>query len=232
MIARRRASERGHADHGWLDTRHTFSFADYHDPGFMGFHALRVINEDRVQPAMGFGTHAHRDVEILTWVLEGALQHRDNLGNGSVIYPGDLQRMSAGTGVSHSEYNASRDDPVHFLQMWILPHSTGLAPAYEQRRFGISDRQGRMKLLASPDGRDGSVRIHQDICLYTTMLTPGERVSAALGVGRSGWLQVSHGTVDVNGVRLNEGDGAAITGETRLDLSAPDHTEVLLFDLA
>lgn len=232
MITRRPASERGHADHGWLDTRHTFSFADYHDPGFMGFHALRAINEDRVQPAMGFGTHAHRDIEILTWVLEGALQHRDNLGNGSVIYPGDLQRMSAGTGVSHSEYNASRDDPVHFLQIWILPHTTGLAPAYEQRRFGISDRQGRMKLLASPDGRDGSVRIHQDICLYTTMLTPGERVSAALGVGRSGWLQVSHGTVEVNGVRLDEGDGAAIAGETRLDLSAPDHTEVLLFDLA
>jgi hypothetical protein len=198
----------------------------------MGFHALRVLNEDRVQPAMGFGTHGHRDMEILTWVLEGALQHRDSLGHGSVIYPGDLQRMSAGTGVNHSEYNASRDDPVHFLQMWIVPHTTGLAPEYEQRRFGISDRQGRMKLLASPDGRDGSVRIHQDICLYTTMLTPGERVSAALGVGRSGWLQVSHGTVDVNGVRLDEGDGAAITGETRLDLAAPDHAEVLLFEFA
>jgi quercetin 2,3-dioxygenase len=231
MITRRPAAARGHADHGWLDTRHTFSFADYHDPAFMGFHALRVLNDDRVQPAMGFGTHGHRDMEILTWVLEGALQHRDSLGNGSVIYPGDLQRMTAGTGVNHSEYNASRDDPVHFLQMWIVPDTIGLAPGYEQRRFSISDRQGKMKLLASPDGRDGSVRIHQDICLYTTMLTPGERVSATLGAGRSGWLHVSHGVVEANGVRLEEGDGAAITGETQIDLVAPDHTEVLLFDL-
>jgi redox-sensitive bicupin YhaK (pirin superfamily) len=232
MITKRPAVARGHADHGWLDTRHTFSFADYHDPEHMGFHALRVINEDRVQPAMGFGTHGHRDMEILTWVLEGALQHRDSLGNGSIIYPGDLQRMSAGTGVSHSEYNASRDDPVHFLQMWIVPDVTGLAPGYEQRRFTISDRQGKMKLLASPDGRDGSVRIHQDIRLYTTMLTPGERVSAVLGSGRSGWLQVSRGVVEANGMRLDEGDGAAITGETQVELVAPDHTEVLLFDLA
>jgi redox-sensitive bicupin YhaK (pirin superfamily) len=232
VITRRPAAERGHADHGWLDTRHTFSFADYHDPEHMGFHALRVINEDRVQPAMGFGTHGHRDMEILTWVLEGALQHRDSLGNGSIIYPGDLQRMSAGTGVSHSEYNASRDDPVHFLQVWIVPDVAGLAPEYEQRRFTISDRQGKMKLLASPDGRDGSVRIHQDICLYTTMLTPGERVSASLGAERSGWLQVSRGVVEVNGMRLDEGDGAAITGETQIELVAPDHTEVLLFDLA
>jgi redox-sensitive bicupin YhaK (pirin superfamily) len=231
MITRRPAAARGHADHGWLDTRHTFSFADYHDPEFMGFHALRVLNDDRVQPAMGFGTHGHRDMEILTWVLEGALQHRDSLGNGSVIYPGDLQRMTAGTGVNHSEYNASRDDPVHFLQMWIVPDTIGLAPGYEQRRFSISDRQGKMKLLASPDGRDGSVRIHQDICLYTTMLTPGERVAATLGAGRSGWLHVSHGVVEANGVRLEEGDGAAITGETQIDLVAPDHTEVLLFDL-
>jgi quercetin 2,3-dioxygenase len=232
MITRRPASARGHADHGWLDTRHTFSFADYRDPEFMGFHALRVLNEDRVQPAMGFGTHGHQDMEILTWVLEGALQHRDSLGNGSIIYPGDLQRMTAGTGVSHSEYNASRDDPVHFLQIWIVPDTAGLAPAYEQRRFSISDRQGKMKLLASPDGRDGSVRIHQDICLYTTMLTPGERATATLGAGRSGWLQVSHGVVEANGIRLEEGDGAAIGGETRIDLVAPDHTEVLLFDLA
>jgi quercetin 2,3-dioxygenase len=231
MITRRPASARGHADHGWLDTRHTFSFADYHDPEFMGFHALRVLNEDRVQPAMGFGTHGHRDMEILTWVLEGALQHRDSLGNGSVIYPGDLQRMTAGTGVNHSEYNASRDDPVHFLQMWIVPDTIGLAPGYEQRRFSISDRQGKMKLLVSPDGRDGSVRIHQDICLYTTMLTPGEHVTATLGAGRSGWLHVSHGVVEANGIRLEEGDGAAITGETQMDLVAPDHTEVLLFDL-
>jgi quercetin 2,3-dioxygenase len=232
MITRRPASARGHADNGWLDTRHTFSFADYHDPEFTGFHALRVLNEDRVQPAMGFGTHGHRDMEILTWVLEGALQHRDSLGNGSVIYPGDLQRMTAGTGVSHSEYNASRDDPVHFLQMWIVPDTPGLAPEYEQRRFSISDRQGKMKLLASPDGRDGSVRIHQDIRLYTTMLTPGERVTATLGAGRSGWLQVSHGVVEANGIRLQEGDGAAISGETQIELVAPDHTEVLLFDLA
>lgn len=232
MITRRPAAERGHAEHGWLDTRHTFSFGDYHDPAFMGFHALRVINDDRVQPAMGFGTHGHRDMEILTWVLEGALQHHDSLGNGSIIYPGDLQRMSAGTGVHHSEYNASRDDLVHFLQMWIVPEQAGLAPEYEQRRFTIRERQGMLKLLASPDGRDGSIRIHQDVHLYTTMLTPGEMVSTSLGSGRSGWLQVSRGVVEVNGVRLDEGDGAAIIGETRLDLAAPDHTEVLLFDLA
>jgi quercetin 2,3-dioxygenase len=232
MITRRPASARGHADHGWLDTRHTFSFADYYDPAFMGFRALRVINEDRIQPAVGFGTHGHRDIEILTWVLAGALQHRDSLGNGSIIYPGDLQRMSAGTGVEHSEYNASRDDLVHFLQMWIIPDTVGLTPEYEQRRFTIRERQGMMKLLASPDGRDGSVRVHQDVYLYTTMLTPGEKVAASLGTGRSGWLQVSRGSVDVNGLRLEEGDGAAITGETRLDLSAPDHTEILLFDLA
>jgi redox-sensitive bicupin YhaK (pirin superfamily) len=232
MFTRRPASARGHADHGWLDTRHSFSFADYYDPAFMGFQSLRVINEDRIQPAVGFGTHAHRDVEILTWVLEGALQHRDSLGNGSIIYPGDLQRMSAGTGVEHSEYNASRDDIVHLLQMWILPDTPGLTPEYEQRRFAIRERQGMMKLLASPDGRDGSVRVHQDVSLYTTMLTPGEKVSASLGAGRSGWLQVSRGSVDLNGLRLDEGDGAAITDETRLDLSAPDHTEILLFDLA
>jgi redox-sensitive bicupin YhaK (pirin superfamily) len=232
MFTRRPASARGHADHGWLDTRHSFSFADYYDPAFMGFRSLRVINEDRIQPAVGFGTHAHRDVEILTWVLEGALQHRDSLGNGSIIYPGDLQRMSAGTGVEHSEYNASRDDIVHLLQMWILPDTPGLTPEYEQRRFAIRERQGMMKLLASPDGRDGSVRVHQDVSLYTTMLTPGEKVSASLGAGRSGWLQVSRGSVDLNGLRLDEGDGAAITDETRLDLSAPDHTEILLFDLA
>jgi quercetin 2,3-dioxygenase len=232
MITRRPASARGHADHGWLDTRHTFSFADYYDPAFMGFRALRVINEDRIQPAVGFGSHGHRDIEILTWVLAGALQHRDSLGNGSIIYPGDLQRMSAGTGVEHSEYNASRDDLVHFLQMWIIPDTVGLIPEYEQRRFTIRERQGMMKLLASPDGRDGSVRVHQDVYLYTTMLTPGEKVTASLGTGRSGWLQVSRGSVDVNGLRLEEGDGAAITGETRLDLSAPDHTEILLFDLA
>jgi redox-sensitive bicupin YhaK (pirin superfamily) len=232
MLIRRPAAARGHADHGWRDTRHTFSCAEYHDPEFMGFHALRVINEDRVQPAMGFGTHGHRDMEILTWVIEGALQHRDSFGNGSVIYPGDLQRMTAGSGVSHSEYNASRDDPVHFLQLWILPAEADLKPEYEQRRFSIRDRQGLMKLVASPDGRDGSVRVHQDVFIFTTMLTPGEKVSAALGAGRSGWLQVSRGVVEVNGLRLDEGDGAAITGETRLDLSAPDHTEILLLDLA
>jgi redox-sensitive bicupin YhaK (pirin superfamily) len=232
MISRRPAAERGHADHGWLTTRHTFSFADYHDPVFMGFRSLRVINEDRVQPAMGLGAHAHRDIEILTWVLEGALQHHDSVGNGSTIYPGDLQRLSAGTGISHSEFNASRDDPVHFLQIWILPETQGLIPAYEQRRFTINERQGAMKLLASRDGRGHSVRIHQDVDLYTTMLTPGEKVTATLGDGRHGWLQVSRGVVTVNGLRLDEGDGAAITAETRLDFEAPDHTEVLLFDLA
>lgn len=232
MITRRPAAERGHADHGWLDTRHTFSCADYHDPAFVGFRALRVINEDRVQPAMGFGTHAHRDMEILTWVLEGALRHRDSLGQGSIIYPGDLQRLTAGRGVSHSEFNASRDDIVHFLQIWIVPDRDSLEPEYEQRRFTIHDRQGFMKLLASPDGRDGSVRVHQDVNLFTTMLTPGEKISTVLPPGRYGWLQVTRGIVEANGVRLEEGDGAAIAGETRLDLNAPDHTEVLLFDLA
>jgi quercetin 2,3-dioxygenase len=232
VITRRPASARGYADYGWLETYHTFSCADYYDPNFMGFRALRVINEDRVQPAMGLGTHAHQDLEILTWVLQGGLRHRDSRGHGSTIYPGELQRVTAGTGVSHSEFNASRDDIVHFLQIWIAPSENGLEPESEQRRFTIHDRQGFMKLLASPDGRDGSVRIHQDVRLYTTMLTPGEELSASLPEGRYGWLQVARGVVDMNGVRLEEGDGAAISDEQSLHFRAPDHTELLLFDLA
>jgi hypothetical protein len=231
MITRRPAAERGHFDHGWLDTRHTFSFADYYDPAYMGYRLIRVINEDRVQPAMGFGTHPHRDMEILTWVLEGALEHRDSLSHGSVIYPGDLQRMSAGTGVAHSEFNHSRDEVVHFLQIWILPERRGLTPEYEQKRFSVHERQGVLKLLASRDGRDGSVRINQDVDLYTTMLTPGEKVTASLGPGRTAWLQIARGVVDVNDTRLDEGDGASVEQESRLDLHAPDHAEVLLFDL-
>jgi quercetin 2,3-dioxygenase len=232
MITRRPSAERGHADHGWRDARHTFSCGDYQDPTFDGFRALRVLNEDRVQPAMGFGTHAHRDVEILTWVVDGALRHRDSLGYGSTIHPGELQRLTAGTGISHSEFNASRDESVHFVQIWISPEREGLEPGFEQRRFTIHDRQGFVKLLASHDGRDGSVRLHQDLNLYTTLLTPGERIIATLPAGRFGWLQVTRGALRVNDVALAEGDGAAIEGESSLDLHASDHTEVLLFDVA
>lgn len=231
MIAVRPASERGHADHGWLDTRHTFSFASYHDPRHMGFRSLRVINEDRVQPAEGFGTHAHRDMEILTWVLEGALEHKDSMGNGSVIRPGDLQRMSAGTGVTHSEFNPSREAPVHFLQIWLLPRERGLPPGYEQRRFPQEARRGRLRLIAAGDGREGAVTIHQDADVWTALLQPGESVHHALAPGRHAWLHVARGAVSLNGSTLGAGDGAAVSDESALEITGAAGAEVLLFDL-
>jgi len=232
VIAVRPAAERGHADHGWLDTRHTFSFASYHDPRHMGFRSLRVINEDRVQPAEGFGTHAHRDMEILTWVLEGALEHKDSMGNGSVIRPGDLQRMSAGTGVTHSEFNPSREAPVHFLQIWLLPRERGLPPGYEQKRFRQEARRGRLRLIASGDGREGAVTIHQDADVWTALLQPGESVRHALAPGRYAWLHVARGAVTLNGSTLGAGDGAAVSDEAALEITGAARAEVLLFDLA
>ncbi len=231
MIAVRPASERGHADHGWLDTRHTFSFASYHDPRYMGFRSLRVINEDRVQPAQGFGTHAHRDMEILTWVLEGALEHRDSMGNGSVIRPGDLQRMSAGTGVTHSEFNPSREAPVHFLQIWLLPRERGLPPGYEQKRFPPEGRRGRLRLIAAGDGREGAVTIHQDADVWTALLQPGESVRHALAPEHYAWLHVARGAVSLNGSTLGAGDGAAVSDESALEITGAAGAEVLLFDL-
>jgi redox-sensitive bicupin YhaK (pirin superfamily) len=231
MISIRKAEERGHFDHGWLDTRHTFSFADYHHPKFMGFRSLRVINEDRVQPGQGFGTHPHRDMEIVSYVLEGALAHRDSMGNGSTIRPGDVQRMTAGTGVLHSEFNQSKEEAVHFLQIWILPARPGLEPGYEQRSFPAEERRGRLRLVASPDGRDGSVAIHQDARLHATLLGPDEEASLPLAAGRHAWVQVARGEVDLNGERLRAGDGAAMSGEKAVSLRGRGDAEVLVFDL-
>ena len=232
MITVRPATDRGHFDHGWLDTSHTFSFASYHDPRHMGFRALRVINEDRVQPGEGFGTHAHRDMEILTWVLEGALEHKDSMGNGSVIRPGDIQRMSAGTGVTHSEFNPSREAPVHFLQIWLLPNQRGLPPSYEEKRLPPEALRGRLALLAAGDGRQGAVTIHQDADVWTVRLGPGESVRHDLGPGRHAWLQVARGAVGLSGRPLGAGDGAALTDERTLEISATAPAEVLLFDLS
>lgn len=229
MITIRRANERGHFDHGWLDTWHTFSFADYYDPAQMGFRTLRVINDDRVEPGRGFGTHGHRDMEIVTYVLEGTLGHRDSMGTGSLIRPGEVQRMSAGTGVMHSEMNPSRDEPVHLLQIWILPERRGLTPEYEQKSFPAEERTGRLRVVVSPDGRDGSLTIHQDASIYTTTLDDGQSVSHALAPGRGAWVHVARGSVSVNGLPLETGDGAAIEEEREITLSG--RGEVLLFDL-
>lgn len=231
MISIRKAEERGGADHGWLNTRHTFSFADYHDERHMGFRDLRVINEDRVRPGEGFPTHAHRDMEILSWVLSGALEHNDSLGNGSVIRPGELQRMSAGTGVRHSERNPSATDPLHFLQIWVLPEKNGLAPGYEQKSFPESERFGRWQLLASPDGRDGSLTIHQDVLLSAAIWKGGESIPYAIAPGRAAWIQVSKGSLSLDGRALRSGDGAAVTKEAAIELSGEKGAEALLFDL-
>jgi redox-sensitive bicupin YhaK (pirin superfamily) len=228
MIRVRKADDRGHFNHGWLNTFHTFSFADYHDPDFMGFRALRVINEDWVTPGQGFGTHGHRDMEIVTYVLEGALSHADSMGTGSVIRPGEVQRMSAGTGVMHSEKNAS-DEQVHLLQIWILPERHGLRPEYEQKAFPASERDGRLRLVASHDGRDGSLTIHQDVDLYTTTLRDGASVTFDIRPNRYGWLQVARGALSLNGQPLSAGDGAAIENETKLTIAGDG--EALLFDL-
>jgi hypothetical protein len=231
MMVIRPGAARGHFDHGWLDTHHTFSFASYHDPQHMGFRSLRVINEDRVKAGEGFGTHAHRDMEILTWVLEGALEHKDSMGNGSIIRPGDIQRMSAGTGVTHSEFNPSRDEPVHLLQIWLLPRQRGLSPGYEEKRFPPETRRGALRLIAARDGREGAVTIHQDADLWTALLEPGESVPHVLEAGRHAWLHVAFGAVAANGVTLQAGDGAAISDERVVEVTARDRAEILLFDL-
>ena len=231
MIVKRPAAERGHFDHGWLDTSHTFSFADYHDPAHMGFRALRVINEDRVAAGQGFGAHSHRDMEIITYVLDGALAHADSIGNRATIVPGDVQRMSAGTGITHSEFNARQDEPVHLLQIWLLPDRRGLAPGYEQKAIPESEERGVLRLLASRDGRDGTVTIHQDVDLYASRLEPGERVKHALADGRHAWLQMVRGRIEVNGTPLAAGDGAAVSAESALEMVAEESTHLLLFDL-
>ena len=232
MLTIRRGEDRGHADHGWLDTRHTFSFADYYDPRHMGFRALRVINEDRVKPGHGFGTHGHRDMEILSYVLEGALEHKDSMGTGSIIRPGEVQRMSAGTGVRHSEQNASRDDIVHFLQIWLLPQKNGITPGYEQRAFPPVEKEGKLRLVASPDGADGSVTIHSEAKMLASILAAGQRVEHAVQPGRHAWVQIVRGKAKVGGIDLTAGDGASTEDAGLLVLEGVDRAEVLVFDLA
>ena len=231
MIQIRPSRERGGGDYGWLNTRHTFSFDQYRDPSWMGFRSLRVINEDFVAPGTGFPMHPHRDMEIITYILEGALAHKDSMGNGSIIHPGDGQRMSAGRGVRHSEANPSTKDSVHLLQIWILPDRHGHEPGYEQRAFPEEEKRGRLRLMASPDGAEGSVTIHQDAKLYVSLLSPGQHLEHELGKGRYSWLQVAKGAVELNGKALKQGDGAA-TDEPRLTIKASDESEILLFDLA
>ena len=227
----RKANERGHANHGWLDSFHTFSFGDYYDPAQMGFSALRVINEDRVSAGQGFGTHGHRDMEIISYVLEGALAHKDSIGTGSTIAPGDVQRMSAGTGVRHSEFNASDAEPVHFLQIWLLPEAEGIEPSYEQKAFA-QEREDTLRLVASREGREGSLKVHSNADIYATILSPGAKARHAFAPGRIGWLQVARGALEVNGVKLEEGDGLAIADEAQIDLKALDaEAEALVFDM-
>ena len=232
MINIRRAQERGHFNFGWLDTYHTFSFGEYYDPRQMGFRSLRVINEDRVAPGYGFPTHPHQDMEILTYVLAGALEHRDSMGTGSIIRPGEVQRMSAGTGVTHSEYNPSREEPIHLLQIWLLPERRGIRPSYEQKQFAEEEKRGRLRLIASPDAADGSVIIHQDARLYATILDAGAEVTHELAPARHAWVQVVGGEVEVNGGRLGASDGAAGSEEEAVRLKAVAEAELLLFDLA
>ena len=232
MIVRRPAEARGRANLGWLDSRHTFSFADYHDPAHMGFRALRVINEDRVKPGQGFGTHSHRDMEIISYVLEGELAHKDSMGTGSVIRPGDVQRMSAGTGVLHSEMNPSPTQPVHFFQIWLMPEKRGIPPSYEQKRFGPEEKQGRLRLVASRDGREGSITVNQDADLYAGLFKAGDSARLELRPGRHAWIQVASGEVIVNGGTLRPGDGGAVSDEAALDLQVTADAEVLVFDLA
>jgi quercetin 2,3-dioxygenase len=232
MLTIRSAQDRGIANFGWLDSRHTFSFGNYHDPKYMGFADLRVINEDFVDPGQGFPTHGHQDMEIVTYILEGALEHKDSIGTGSVILPGDVQRMSAGTGIRHSEFNASQSETVHLLQIWILPEQKGIAPSYEQKHFTEADKRGKLRLVGSRDGRDGSVVIHQDINLYAAALSAGESVSQTFAPGRVGWLQVARGAVKLNEHQLKAGDGVAIDRETNIEIHGIDgDAEVLLFDM-
>jgi redox-sensitive bicupin YhaK (pirin superfamily) len=232
MITIRRARERGHFDHGWLNTYHTFSFDQYYDPRYMGFRTLRVINEDFVAGGRGFPKHGHSDMEIITYILEGALKHEDSMGNGSVIRPGDVQRMTAGTGVRHSEQNASADEQVHLLQIWILPHTVGLEPGYEQKAFSEDERRGRLKLIASEDGSEGSVVVHQDVKLFASIIPAGEQVEHSMDQKRYAWIQVARGAISVNGEKAEQGDGAIVVGESNLQIKAEENAEVLLFDLA
>ena len=232
MITIRRASDRGHANHGWLDTHHTFSFASYRDPKHVHFRALRVMNEDIVAPGQGFGTHPHDNMEIVTYVLKGALEHRDSMGNGEVLRPGEFQRMSAGTGISHSEFNPSPTEPVHLYQIWLFPQQDGIKPSYEQKRFDEVERHNRLRLVASPDAGEGSLLIHQDARIFLSSLDAGKRVAHQLDAGRHAWLQVLRGQIALNGEALQTSDGAAISDETALEIEARDDAEVMLFDLA
>ena len=232
MIQVRHAAQRGRARFGWLDSRHTFSFGHYFDPAQMGFGALRVINDDRVAPGAGFDAHSHRDMEIISYVIEGAMAHRDSLGHGSVIRPGDIQRMSAGTGITHSEFNQSKDAPLRFLQIWVLPEKTGIEPGYEQIHFPPVERRGRLRLVASRDGREGSVTVHQDAAMYAGLLGAGESGRLELAAGRGAWAQVVRGALSLNGIALAEGDGAAVIDESGLELVGTNEAEVVLFELA
>jgi redox-sensitive bicupin YhaK (pirin superfamily) len=232
MMRIRKGPDRGHADHGWLNTYHTFSFADYQDAAHMGFRSLRVINEDRVSPGMGFGAHAHRDMEIVSYVLEGALEHKDNMGNGAVLRPGEFQRISAGTGIRHSEFNPSPSEPVHFYQIWLLPRSHGAPPSYEQKFFAEDEKRGKLRLVASPNGAEGSLTIHQDARVYLSTLHPDESVSHELASGRHAWLQVLRGRVNVQGTTLETSDGLAVSDEGGVTIVGEQTAEVMLFDLA
>ncbi len=232
MIIIRQAQERGHANHGWLDSYHSFSFANYYDRNYMGFRQLRVINEDRVSGGRGFGTHSHRDMEIITYVVDGALEHRDSMGNSSVIRAGEVQRMSAGTGVAHSEYNHSKTDPVHFLQIWILPDRIGVQPSYEQHYYSQAEKKGNLRLIVSPDDRENVLNIHQDLGLYATILEAEESVEYPMAENRHAWIQMVKGEMDLNDRTLNSGDGAAVSEERKLQMTARSSAEFLLFDLA
>jgi redox-sensitive bicupin YhaK (pirin superfamily) len=232
MINVRKSQDRGHAQHGWLDSYHTFSFADYYDPAHMGFRALRVINEDRVEGGQGFGKHSHRDMEIISYVLEGGLAHKDSMGTGEVIRPGDVQRMSAGTGVTHSELNASPREPVHFLQIWLMPDQRGITPSYEQKTFSRQDKAGRLRLVASPDGRDGSVTVHTDARLFAGLFDKGQAAELPLAAGRHAWVHLVQGQAKINGTALAAGDAAALSGESLVQIEGVDASELLVFDLA
>jgi quercetin 2,3-dioxygenase len=232
MLKIRPANDRGHADFGWLDSRHSFSFGQYHDPAHMGFGPLRVINDDRVAGGMGFGEHGHDNMEIVSYVIDGALAHRDSLGSGSILKPGDVQRMSAGTGIRHSEFNGSRTEPVHFLQIWILPEARGLAPSYEERHYPLEERRNQLRLIAARDPKGQVLTLHQDASIFASVLEPGRQVRHAIAPGRRVWVQIVQGTVTVNGCDLSSGDGLAATGEASLDFAAATQTELLLFDLS
>jgi redox-sensitive bicupin YhaK (pirin superfamily) len=232
MLTIRQSNQRGHFNHGWLNTYHTFSFDQYYDPRYMGFRSLRVINEDFVAPGRGFPKHGHRDMEIITYILEGALKHEDSMGNGSVIQPGDVQRMTAGTGVRHSEFNGSTDEPVHLLQIWIIPNADNLEPSYEQKAFTVDERRNQLRLIASSNGRHGSVTLNQDVSLFASILDPDESVAYSIDQKRYGWLQVARGTIEVNSEQARQGDGVVIVAESSLAIRAVEPAELLLFDLA